>query len=223
MTETRRGRPRTPLLSRESIVAATLQVIDAEGVAAVGMRSVARALGVDAKSLYNHVDGKDGLLDAVAEQLLGGLRLPEPTGDARHDLHAVAEAFRARALAHPGAAPLVLTRQLSSLEGLAPVDAVLAVLLAAGAAPEESVHLLRMLLATLIGTLLREVSAAPTFGGDDGRRRGALEASGLPAVARTAPHLAEFDRAAEFEYTVDLAITAVLDRIDRQRSGSRSS
>lgn len=204
-------------------MAATLQVIDSEGVAAVGMRSVARALGVDAKSLYNHVDGKDGLLDAVAEHLLGGLVIPEPTGDARRDLHAVAEAFRERALAHPGAAPLVLTRQLSSLEGLAPVDAVLAVLLAAGAGPEESVHLLRMLLATLIGTLLREVSAAPTFGGDDGRRRGALEASGLTAVARTAPHLAEFDRAAEFEYTVDLAITAVLDRIDRQRSGSRSS
>lgn len=222
MTGTRRGRPRTPLLSRESIVAATLQVIDAEGVAGVGMRSVARALGVDAKSLYNHVDGKDGLLDAVAEQLLGGLVLPAPTGDAHHDLHAIATAFRSRALAHPGAAPLVLTRQLSSLEGLAPVDAVLSVLLAAGAAPEQSVHLLRMLLATLIGTLLRELSAAPAFGGDDGERRTALEASGLAAVARTAPHLAEFDRDAEFEYTVDLAITAVLDRID-QRSGSRSS
>ncbi|NKE63928.1 helix-turn-helix transcriptional regulator, partial [Lentzea sp. PSKA42] len=88
VTETRRGRPRTPLLSRESIVAATLRVIDEEGVAAVGMRSVARALGVDAKSLYNHVDGKDGLLDAVAEQLLGGLVLPSRTGDARRDLHA---------------------------------------------------------------------------------------------------------------------------------------
>jgi TetR/AcrR family transcriptional regulator, tetracycline repressor protein len=28
-----------------------------------------------------------------------------------------------------------------------------------------------------------------------------------------APHLARFDRAAEFEYTVDLAINAVLGRI----------
>ncbi|WP_394621339.1 TetR/AcrR family transcriptional regulator [Lentzea sp. JNUCC 0626] len=214
MTDTRRGRPRTPLLSRETIVAATLQVIGDEGVAAVGMRSVARLLGVDAKSLYNHVDGKDGLLDAVAEQLLGGLVLPAPTGDARHDLHAIAHAFRDRALAHPGAAPLVLTRQLSSLEGLAPVDAVLTVLLAAGADAEEAVHLLRMLLATLIGTLLREVSAAPTFGGDDGERLEALQGAGLTAIATAAPHLAEFDRAAEFEYTVDLAITAVLARID---------
>ncbi|WP_434446427.1 TetR/AcrR family transcriptional regulator [Lentzea sp. E54] len=223
MTEPRRGRPRTPLLSRESIVAATLQVIGAEGVAGVGMRSVARALRVDAKSLYNHVDGKDGLLDAVAEQLLGGLALPAPTGDPRHDLHAIAHAFREQALRHPQAAPLVLTRQLGSLRGLAPVDAVLAVLLDAGAAPQDAVHLLRMLLATLVGTLLREVSAAPAFGGDDGARREVLESSGLPAVMTMAPHLAEFDRAAEFEYTVDLAITAVLDRIEHQRSGSRSS
>ncbi|MDX8031902.1 TetR family transcriptional regulator [Lentzea sp. BCCO 10_0856] len=217
MTEPRRGRPRTPLLSRDSIVAATLQVIDADGVGAVGMRSVARALGVDAKSLYNHVDGKDGLLDAVAEQLLGGLVLPAATGDPRRDLHAIAGSFRTAALAHPQAAPLVLTRQLASLEGLAPVDAVLSVLLGAGASPEGAVHLLRMLLATLIGTLLREVSAAPAFGSDDGVRRAALEASGLPAVATTAAHLAEFDRGAEFEYTVDLAITAVLDRINLQR------
>ena len=219
MTETRRGRPRTPLLSRESIVAATLRVIDEEGVAAVGMRSVARALGGDAKSLYNHVDGKDGLLDAVAEQLLAGLVLPARTGDARRDLHAIADSFRARALQHPQAAPLVLTRQLSSLEGLAPVDAVLAVLLGAGASAEEAVHLLRMLLATLIGTLLREVSAAPTFGSDGGERRETLAASGLPAVTEAAPHLARFDRQTEFEYTVDLAISAVLDRIDHRRSG----
>lgn len=221
MTEPRRGRPRTPLLSRESIVTATLQVIDSEGIAAVGMRSVARALGVDAKSLYNHVDGKDGLLDAVTEHLLAGLVLPAPTGDARGDLHAVARCFRDQALRHPQAAPLVLTRQLASVQALAPVNAVLAVLRAAGAGTEDAVHMLRMLLATLIGTLLREVSAAATFGGDD--REGTLAASGLPALAEAAPHLARFDREAEFEYTVDLAITAVLDRIGHQPSGSMPS
>ncbi|MET8758858.1 TetR family transcriptional regulator [Lentzea sp. NPDC004782] len=211
MTGTRRGRPRTPLLSRESIVAATLQVIDAEGTAAVGMRSVARALGVDAKSLYNHVDGKDGLLDAVTEHLLGGLVLPAPTGDARRDLRAIADSFRDQALKHPQAAPLVLTRQLASPQALAPVNAVLAVLRDAGAGTEEAVHMLRMLLATLIGTLLREVSAAPAFGSND--REDTLTASGLPALVDAAAHLARFDREAEYEYTVDLAITAVLHRL----------
>ncbi|MDT7790113.1 MAG: TetR/AcrR family transcriptional regulator, tetracycline repressor protein [Pseudonocardiales bacterium] len=212
MTEPRRGRPRTPLLSRESIVEATLKVIDAEGTAAVGMRSVARVLGVDAKSLYNHVDGKDGLLDAVTEHLLGSLVLPPRTGNARHDLHAIADSFRAQALQHPQAAPLVLTRQLASQQALAPVNAVLSVLKDAGAGTEEAVHMLRMLLATLIGTLLREVSAAPTFGDDD--RADTLKTAGLEALTEAAGHLARFDRQAEYEYTVDLAVTAVLQRID---------
>ncbi|MEU7482304.1 TetR family transcriptional regulator [Lentzea sp. NPDC042327] len=219
---TRRGRPPkgAAVLSRAAVVAATLQVLDAEGTAAVGMRSVARVLGVDPKSLYNHVAGKDDLLDAVAEHLLAGLALPARTGDPRHDLHAIADSFRTRALEHPQAAPLVLTRQLGSLEGLAPVDAVLTVLLDAGAPAAEAVHLLRMLLATLVGTLLREVAAAPAFGDPDGSRAEVLAGSGLPAVAALAPQLARFDRRAEFDYGVMLAVTAVLDRIADLRQAS---
>ncbi|KOV87141.1 TetR/AcrR family transcriptional regulator [Nocardia sp. NRRL S-836] len=224
---TRRGRPPRGMggLSRAAIVEATLRVLDAEGAAAVGMRSVARVLGVDPKSLYNHVADKDDLLDAVAEHLLAGLVPPERTGDPGHDLRAIADSFRERALRHPGAASLVLTRQLGSLEGLAPVDAVLTVLLDAGAPADEAVHLLRMLLATLIGTLLREVSAAPAFGDPDGSRRSVLAESGLPAVASLAPQLARFDRRAEFDYSVALAVKAVLDRIAAvaHRFGSTSS
>ncbi|MFC8826493.1 TetR/AcrR family transcriptional regulator [Streptomyces sp. NPDC057137] len=215
----RRGRPPkgAAQLSRESIVEATLRVVDAEGVSAVGMRSVARSLGVDAKSLYNHVEGKDGLLDALAEHILGGLALPEPTGDVRRDLHAIARAFRDRALRHPEAASLVLTRQLASFEGLAPVATVLRVLRGAGCPTGEAVHLLRVLLATLIGTLLRELSAGTAFGVGDNAgiaaRQEALERSGFPVLAEVAPHLARFDREAEFTYAVSFAIDAVVTRV----------
>lgn len=215
----RRGRPPrgATQLSRDTIVEATLKVNDTDGVNAVSMRAVARVLGVDAKSLYNHVEGKDGLLDAVAEHLLGAIALPDLTGDLRIDLRAIARAFRDRALAHPEAATLVLTRQLASFEGLAPVEAVLSVLRDAGCQPEEAVHLLRALVATLIGTLLREVSAGPTYGTTDtagiARRRSTLEASGLPAVAGAAEHLARFDGAAEYEFAVTLALDALTARL----------
>ncbi|AXK35808.1 TetR family transcriptional regulator [Streptomyces armeniacus] len=216
----RRGRPPkgATRLSRESIVDATLRVIDAEGVGAVGMRSVARLLGVDAKSLYNHVHGKDGLLDAVAEHLLSGMEIPARTGDVRLDLRAIADAFRDRALRHPEAAALTLTRQLASLEGLAPTEALLSVLRDAGCPLEESVHLLRVFVATLVGTLLREVHAGQAFGVGDSAvaaRRQTLERSGLPRTAEAAPHLARFDRYAEYEYTVGTAIELMLSRASR--------
>ncbi|EWM18762.1 serine/arginine repetitive matrix protein 2 [Kutzneria sp. 744] len=217
----RRGRPPRgeSQLSRDAIVRATLRVIDEGGVGAVSMRAVGRVLGVDAKSLYNHVDGKDGLLDAVAEHLLGAVVPPPRTGDLRTDLRAIAYAFREPALAHPEAASLVLTRQLDSLAALAPVEAVLAVLRDAGCPAEESVRLLRMLVATLVGALLREVNAGPAFGTTDtdgiAHRRTVLERSGLPAIAAAAPHLARFDSAAEYEFAVDLALDALVARLDR--------
>lgn len=204
-------------MSKAVIVGAALQVIDAEGVGGVSMRAVGRVIGVDPKSLYNHVDGKDGLLDSVAESLLGALDLPEPTGDLATDLRSISYAFRERALAHPEAASLVLTRQLSSFEGLAPVEVVLSILMNAGFGGEESVHLLRVVLAALIGTLLREVNAGPTYGSDDAagiaERTAVLEASDLPSVAAAAPHLAAFDADEEFEYAVELALEAVLRRV----------
>ncbi|MGW4121231.1 TetR/AcrR family transcriptional regulator [Nocardia sp. NPDC004711] len=224
---TRRGRPPkgSGQLTRAGIVAATLTVIDGDGIDAVGMRAVARELGVDPKSLYNHVDGKDGLLDAVAEHLLGSIELPARRGDLRGDLRAIAEAFRDRALLHPAAAALVLTRQLASVEGLAPIQAVLEVLLAAGCDPREAVHLMRTMVAALIGTLLREVNAGPTYGTSDiagiAARRATLEQSGLPAVAEVAPYLARFDKQEEFDYTIDLALDAVIARIDGSTRNSR--
>jgi AcrR family transcriptional regulator len=183
-------------------------VIDQDGIAAVSMRSVSRLLGVDAKSLYHHVADKDDLLDAVAEHLLGQLQPPAPTGELRTDLRTLAYEFRRVTLAHPEAATLVLTRQMSTLAGLAPVEALLAILHRGGAGPEHAVRLTRVLVAAVVGMLLREVSAGPTFGSgkpaDIAARQSELEGSALPEVVACAPFLARFDRDEEFASGVDL-------------------
>jgi len=101
------------------------------------------------------------------------------------------------------------------------VEAVVSVLRHAGCPPEEAVHLLRTLVAMLLGTLLREVSAGPTFGVTDqagiAARRDALEQSGLPAVQEVGPYLARFDKDAEFDFMVGLATDAVEARLRRLR------
>lgn len=116
----------------------------------------------------------------------------------------------------------VLTRQLASCEGLAPVETLPAVLRSAGCPVEESGHLVRFLVATLIGTLLREVQAGPTFGiaDQDGIavRQRMLEDSRLPHLAEAAPYLARFDREAEYRYTVQAATALVLERV---KAGAR--
>ncbi len=208
----RRGRPPKEAggLSREGILREALALVDEEGLEAVSMRKLARRLGVDPMSLYNHVDGKDALLDGVAEVLLAAIPAPVPGGDLRETMSGLAHGFRDAMLDHPRAAPLVLTRQLASMTALAPVEAVLGPLLAAGYPPERAVHGLRAVLAFLIGTLMREVEAAPTFSrtGDLGRLAD-LSASGLPAVAEAAPYLAVCDHEAEFEFGLGILLDAL--------------
>ncbi|MFF3004720.1 TetR/AcrR family transcriptional regulator [Kitasatospora sp. NPDC057940] len=84
------ARPRTPLLSRERIVAAALRLIDAEGLAALSTRRLATELSVSGPSLYNHVATKDELLDAVVDSVIGEVDLsmfgtPDGTPDGASD------------------------------------------------------------------------------------------------------------------------------------------
>jgi len=208
----RRGRPPKEAggLSRERILREALALVDEEGLEAVSMRKLARRLGVDPMSLYNHVDGKDALLDGVAEVLLAAIPAPVPGGGLRETMSGLAHGFRDAMLGHPRAAPLVLTRQLASMTALAPVEAVLGPLLAARGKAERAVHGLRAVLAFLIGTLMREVDAAPTFSATASPGRLAeLTGSGLPAVSAAAPYLAVCDHEAEFEFGLGILLDAL--------------
>ncbi|AYF75690.1 TetR family transcriptional regulator [Nocardia yunnanensis] len=134
------------------------------GLEAMSVRSVARRLGVDAKSLYHHVEGKEGLLDAVTDHILSTIDLPEPTGDLEHDLRAFAHAFRRHAIQHPHATSLVPTRQTKSPASLVPIEAALSILITAGAEPVRAVHILRAFMAAMVGVVLRDADSALTFG-----------------------------------------------------------
>lgn len=69
------ARPRTPLLSRERIVAAALALVDADGLEALSTRRLATELSVSGPSLYNHFATKDELLDAVVDSVMGEVDL----------------------------------------------------------------------------------------------------------------------------------------------------
>ncbi|QYM75224.1 TetR family transcriptional regulator [Leucobacter luti] len=63
----RAGRPRTSVLSRRLILETGLRLIDEVGAHGVGMRAIAKELGVRPSALYNHVAGQDELVAGVRE------------------------------------------------------------------------------------------------------------------------------------------------------------
>ena len=93
-------------LDAESVIDAAARLADANGLPAVTLARVAADLGVRAPSLYNHIDGRDGLRRAVAlrgVRELGAALRDAAVGRSGPDaLAAAAQAYRAYALAHPG-------------------------------------------------------------------------------------------------------------------------
>jgi len=81
---------RAAALSREEIVRAALNVADAEGPDAINMRRIARELHSGTMSLYWHIRSKEELLDLMIDAIIGEPGVPEPSGDWRADLRAIA-------------------------------------------------------------------------------------------------------------------------------------
>jgi AcrR family transcriptional regulator len=134
-----RAAPRREPLSRARIIDAALALADENGIENLGMRGVARRLGVDPMSLYNHVDGKSALFDGIAERLveLADLPGPAPWDDWART---AAQRFMRVALEHPGGFGVLGVHPVSTIESIAHFEPLVDGLLRAGV-PESAVGL----------------------------------------------------------------------------------
>ena len=96
------GRVPRNTLSRAAVVDAALAMIDRDGLDAVTMPKLAQHLGVGTMSLYRHVSDKDDLIAAVAEQVMGGVDVPDgPVDDWQGRVVGYLRALRDAAITHP--------------------------------------------------------------------------------------------------------------------------
>ena len=122
-------RQRRPGITRDRITERALAIADADGLDALTMRRLARDLGIDPMSLYNHVRDKADLLDALQVRLLADLDIEAgDPGDLAGYLRSVGRAYRRVTLAHPAAMPVVFTRAITAPEALRPVEQILGTL-----------------------------------------------------------------------------------------------
>jgi AcrR family transcriptional regulator len=158
-------------LDTARVVAQAAAMADSDGLREVTLARVAAALGVRAPSLYNHVDGLPGML-----RLLTLLSLGELT-DAMRDaavgrsgadaLRAVAHAYRAYALEHPGRYAATIRAPAGDDEelfaaGSRAVEVIVAVLGAWGFSGDEVLHRVRVVRSALHGFI--SIEAEGGFG-----------------------------------------------------------
>jgi TetR/AcrR family tetracycline transcriptional repressor len=95
-----RGRRRP--LSREAVVEAAAQIVEAEGLPALTMRHLADKLGVAVTSIYWHVGNRAALLDQLAARVVAEIGDIHPEGATPAErIVSVATSLRSRLLARP--------------------------------------------------------------------------------------------------------------------------
>jgi AcrR family transcriptional regulator len=152
-------------LSRDRICEAAIEAIDEVGLEGVSMRMLAEALGVKASSLYYHFSSKDELMAGVAEYLYRELGQP-PGGEKWADeLRGTFIQLHDFIQRHPNAAPLLIRDLARSSVAKQRAGVLLRLVGEEGIDSETSHHLLRNLVALLVGHTLLDLWLAEETGG----------------------------------------------------------
>lgn len=98
-----RGRGRPPRISREDILAASMQLLDEEPLESFTLAQVAKRLDTVSMALYNYFDSREALLCAVADRICMDFRLPRKRANQtwQNRLRAWLNAVRKLAEDHP--------------------------------------------------------------------------------------------------------------------------
>ena len=149
--------PRAPL-SKERVLNAAIALADAGGIEALSMRRLARELGVEAMSLYNHVANKDAILDGIIDLVVGEIDLPSDETDWKRAMRRSAISARDVFLRHPWACNLWMSRQAGGPARLRHGDWMLRRLREAGFSTDLIYHAFHILESHTLGFTVQQLN-----------------------------------------------------------------
>jgi AcrR family transcriptional regulator len=216
-----RTKRRTPL-NRERVLRAAIALADQGGFESLSMRNLAKELGVEAMSLYNHVANKDDLLDGMIDLVFGEIELPPTDVEWKTAMRKRAVSTREALNRHRWAIGLMEGRSSHGPANLSLHNAVLGCLRAAGFSMEMTVHAYSVQDSYIYGFALQERDMS-SESADDFAAEAQRQMHEYQAVLADYPHLVEvvggyvakagYDYATEFLFGLDL----ILDGLDRLR------
>lgn len=140
-------------MTRERVLAAAVELADARGLSSLSMRRLGSELGVEAMSLYNHVESKDDLLDGITDLVVRRIDLPgDPDWKVALRRHAVSA--HEVLLAHPWACNLALSPSRAVPASVRRADWILRRLREGGFSPHLTYHGFHALDAHILGFTL---------------------------------------------------------------------
>lgn len=211
-------------LTRERVLGAAVELADAEGLKSLSMRRLAKALGVEAMTLYYHVANKAEMLNAIVDRVESEIELPRSSDTWREGLRRISLSYRLVHSSHPWAAAMALTPTGSRPSRQRYMEAVLACLTDAGLTPSQVDHAYHVIDSYIAGFTLwvSQLDVAP----EDLEE---LAQSFLREIGDEQPHLAAHVRwhlqppdpadVGTFAFGLDL----ILDGLERLRGSAATA
>ena len=206
-------------LSRERILEAAVDLVDAEGLDALSMRRLGKELGVEAMSLYNHVPNKAALLDGLVDLIIAQVPIEPRQTEWTEQIRMMARAYRKVAVTHPNVVPLLAMRPFTGFKELEPIDYAFGCLREAGFSDADALHAFRVLAAFATGYLLSETGGSFGTGSIiDGNHTIDPDDFGIadyPHLQAMIPHMIDTDLDAEFEFGLDAMIEGLKKHLEK--------
>jgi AcrR family transcriptional regulator len=205
-------------LTRERVLRAAVALTDSGGLESLTMRRLGQQLGVEAMSLYNHVSGKDDILDGITDLVLGDIDVPPAGTDWRTAMRHRSISAHDILLAHPWA-PLLIMSRFNIGPGMTRyLDATLGRLREGGFSIEGALDAWHTLDSHLYGFTLQQLGL-PFEAGQAPRVSaavlGELPADQYPHVVEVITEIMRTGREEDFEFGLDL----ILDGLQRTLHG----
>ncbi|KWX23934.1 TetR family transcriptional regulator [Mycolicibacterium wolinskyi] len=176
------GRPSIPILSSDRIASAALDLVSATG--GFTIPELARKLKVSPSSLYNHVSGREQIVELLRERAMSDVDLPDIDAD-RPWADIVADVMRSyrRSFArYPRLIPLLTLYAVNSTQAFTMYNALAVTLARAGFDPADTLRIITMFDNYVLGSALD--LAAPEEPWESGAEVGPELAAALATGAR---------------------------------------
>ena len=142
-------RPKVNLLSVDLIADAAIELADSGE--RFGVNALARRLGVTPSSLYNHVDGRDAIVELMRSRLAARYIAEPATGEWDEVVTATVRGLRMLYAEHPLIVPLLVDKTITSAVVIDNYDRLATALVEAGFPEEEVLTIIAVIDAFTIG------------------------------------------------------------------------
>jgi AcrR family transcriptional regulator len=218
--KTHQSSQRRTRLSRDRVLRTAIALADERGLSELTMRKLAKELGVEAMSLYNHVANKDDLLDGMIDIVFSEIDAPAADGDWKAELRKRAVSTREALRRHPWAVGEMEGRSNHGPSNLRIHDAVLGCLRGAGFSIEMTVRAYSVQDSYIYGFALQQTDMSSETP-EDFAAEAQRQMAEYEAVLADYPHLVEvvggyvatagYDYDSEFLFGLDV----ILDGLER--------